>query len=151
MASPNPVDWSWRWGAEVGCFLLPACSSARRRHYRRCMPALGPPQDDGVLFAQFRDDGDRDALATVYDRTLPRLRRFAARLVRDGESADDVVQATFLAAMRYASRYDARRPLQSWLCAILRNEARRRHRLVGPERERVERAVLLVSCGLAVG
>ena len=51
------------------------------------------------------------------------LRRLAAHVVRDAGGADDVVQETWLAALRAPPRRD--RPAEPWLGEVLRNFARR--------------------------
>jgi RNA polymerase sigma-70 factor (ECF subfamily) len=74
-------------------------------------------------FATFRERGDGAALAAVFDRTSEELLQVACHLVRDPSLAEDVVQATFLAAIRHADRYDGVSPLQGWLYGILWREA----------------------------
>lgn len=53
-------------------------------------------------------------------------RSLAAHLVRDGASADDLVQETWLAAIRRPPRTD--RPVRPWLAAVMRRLALRRRR-----------------------
>ncbi|MCU0862488.1 MAG: sigma-70 family RNA polymerase sigma factor [Planctomycetes bacterium] len=88
------------------------------------------------LFAAFRETGDPQALAAVFDRLAPQLLLVAAHLV-GGDLAQDLVQATFLDAMRQCRRWDGRR-LAAWLTGILGNhvrEARRqRRRVPDPQR-----------------
>jgi len=74
-------------------------------------------------FLRFRDRGDSDALARVFDALAPRLLLIAGHLTRDAARAEDLVQETFLGAMRDARRYDGARPLAAWLAAILRHRA----------------------------
>ena len=62
------------------------------------------------LFARYRDAGDLAALASVFDAVAGELLLVAGHLVRDGVLAEDLLQTTFVEAMRAASRYDARRP-----------------------------------------
>lgn len=105
------------------------------------MAPLTPEQH----FARYRDLGDLDALAAVFDAVAARLLLVAGHLVRDGATAEDLVQTTFVQAMRSAQRYDARRPLLPWLAQILTHHAKKLHRsqlrvVAAPgERERVER------------
>lgn len=54
------------------------------------------------------------------------IRRFARSLVRDVHVADDLVQETWLAALR--ARPDDDRPLRPWLARVLRNFAVQRNR-----------------------
>ncbi len=76
-----------------------------------------------ILFARYRG-GDLDALGEVFDRTAPRLLRLAMHLVGTAADAEDLVQATFVQAMRLAERFDAERPLLPWLMALLAGQAR---------------------------
>src|SRR5262245_16600541 len=77
-----------------------------------------------ALFVRFREDGNPTHLGEVFDRTAPELLRFAIHLAADAAEAEDLVQSTFLAAMRGAASYDASRRLLPWLAGILANEAR---------------------------
>lgn len=90
-----------------------------------------------ALFARYREAGDAQALAALFDRLAPELLLVAAHLTRRGV-AEDIVQTTFLNAMRYRDRWDSRRPLAPWLIGILSNhirESRRQqHRVPDPER-----------------
>jgi len=86
-------------------------------------------------FARYRDTGDLSALAAVFDAVAGRLLLVAGHLVRDGALAEDLVQTTFVEAMRSAPHYDARRPLVPWLAQILTHHARKLHR----QRQREER------------
>lgn len=92
-------------------------------------------------FLLFRDRGDGDALARVFDALAPKLLLLAAHVVRDEAQAEDVLQETFLRVMREADRYDASRPLFPWLVGILQNEARvaRRSDRRSPDPDRVRR------------
>ncbi len=82
------------------------------------------------LFLRYRR-GDHRALAGVFDRTAPELWRVARYLCRSRNEADDLVQATFLAAMQSAERWRNGQALVPWLLGILANHvrmARRRRR-----------------------
>lgn len=83
-----------------------------------------PEQD----YARFRDRGDVQALAAVFDALAPELLLVAAHLTRDGAAAEDLVQATFVDAITKAAQWDAQRPLLPWLLGILTNHARVRYR-----------------------
>src|SRR2546421_12875536 len=63
------------------------------------------------------------------------LHRLAARLVSSAE-ADDVVQDTWVAAMRSPPSRD--RPARPWLAPVMRNLARNRARTARPWRGRAE-------------
>src|SRR5688572_15328951 len=91
-----------------------------------------------ALFGRYRAHGDGRALAAVFDRTAKELLELACHLVRDPLEAEDLVQATFLAAIQKRASYDGRSPLQAWLYGILWREAakarRRAARAVDPRR-----------------
>lgn len=74
-------------------------------------------------FRLYRDEGDVDALSRVFDSLAPRLLLLAGHLVADASTAEDLVQTTFLQAMRDARRYDGKRPVVAWLSGILNHRA----------------------------
>lgn len=100
------------------------------------------PEEPETLFCRWRDQGDAPALAEVFDRLAPELLLLAAHLVRQAQDAEDVVQETFLAAIRGADSYDPARPLRPWLVGILSHRALRvqRQRLRQPDPERLSPA-----------
>lgn len=53
---------------------------------------------------------------------LPALLRYARRLTRDGQDAEDLVQETLAAAYAKADSYQPGRSLRVWLFAILHNQ-----------------------------
>lgn len=63
---------------------------------------------------------------------LPRLRRFAASLMRDRADGDDLCQATIERALRAKGQWQVGTRLDSWTYRIMRNiwidEGRARHR-----------------------
>jgi RNA polymerase sigma-70 factor (ECF subfamily) len=67
-----------------------------------------------------------------------RLRALAARLIADPSTADDLVQDTFVAALRHAPGVD--RPLAPWLSRVIGNFARK-HKRASLRREDRERAL----------
>ena len=90
------------------------------------------------LFERFRVRSDVDALGQVFDATAPALRRVARHLTRDAAEAEDLVQATFLAAIERRATFDATRELNAWLTGILLKQAslvrRARGRAIQPDR-----------------
>jgi RNA polymerase sigma-70 factor (ECF subfamily) len=52
---------------------------------------------------------------------LPRLRRFAAGLARDGADGDDLCQATITRALERREQWQAGSRLDSWMYRIMRN------------------------------
>ena len=91
------------------------------------------------LFDRFRRDGDLDALAEVFDRTAEKLLKVARHLSQDEAQAEDVVQATFLAAIEGREGFDASRELVPWLTGILTHKAKvaRALSLRAPDPERL--------------
>jgi RNA polymerase sigma-70 factor (ECF subfamily) len=78
--------------------------------------------DEEALMAQVAV-GDRDAVATVYDRLATSVRGVGRRIVGDA-AADDVVQETFERVWRHAARFDRERgSLDAWVLRIARNAA----------------------------
>jgi RNA polymerase sigma factor (sigma-70 family) len=75
------------------------------------------------LFRQFRERKDGHALARIFDAKARELLGVAVHLVRDAQEAEDLVQATFLAAMERADSFDDGEPLSPWLFGILFREA----------------------------
>lgn len=82
-------------------------------------------------------EGDKDAFAELYERHHRGLYDFAVRILREPESAADVVQATFTRA--WPALRDGTRPssVKAWLYGIARNlsidELRRRRRVFPSE------------------
>ncbi len=69
--------------------------------------------------------GQREAWAQLYDRFAERVWRLAARMLgSEPQWVADVVQETFLAAVRSAGQFDAERgSLWSWLAVIAHRQA----------------------------
>jgi RNA polymerase sigma-70 factor (ECF subfamily) len=88
---------------------------------------VNPPTDD-QLFEEFRTRGDTKALAALFDRSAKDLLRVAVHLTGDLADAEDLVQETFLAAIRGARRYRPDGRVRAWLAGILQNQARRLRR-----------------------
>lgn len=87
------------------------------------------------LFERFCQRGDVTALAQVFDRTAPEIWRVGRHLCGNRSEADDLLQATFLAAMESAARWRRSEALVPWLLGILANKlrmARRRDRRALP-------------------
>jgi RNA polymerase sigma-70 factor, ECF subfamily len=63
--------------------------------------------------------GSEAAYAELVFRHRPRLYTLAYRMIGDRESAEDVVQETFVAAFRAIDRFEPRPSLSAWLNTIL--------------------------------
>ena len=65
--------------------------------------------------------GDREAYAELVSQYYPSCMRVATRMLRNRADAEDVVQETFLRALRALSSYDQEVPFRAWLFRILLN------------------------------
>lgn len=81
--------------------------------------------------------GHRESFAAVYDAYGGMAYGFALRLLGSPSEAEDVVQESFLALWRQASRIDVSRGLRSYLLSIVHNRSvdRVRSRARRPETE----------------
>lgn len=61
-------------------------------------------------FARFRARGRVADLAEVFDRSAPSLLLLACHFTRDAQSAEDIVQATFLHLLEHHDSFDPGRP-----------------------------------------
>lgn len=78
---------------------------------------------DGELAARARD-GDRDAFAVLYERHAGRVYNFVMELVRDESDAEDLMQTTFLRALRGIGKLRDTELVSTWLFSIAYNCAR---------------------------
>lgn len=74
--------------------------------------------DDDTLLVARVAEGDRDALAQLYERHAPWLVLRLTRRCGDQELVDEVVQDTFLAVWRSASRYRGTGQVGAWIWGI---------------------------------
>ena len=74
--------------------------------------------DASVLDACRR--GERDALARVLRERGPMLQRLVTRLVGPGPDVDDLVQTTFVQAIRAFPRFRGEASVDTWLQRIAR-------------------------------
>jgi RNA polymerase sigma factor (sigma-70 family) len=84
-------------------------------------PRATTPEDEA--FRRFQATGAPEELARVFDGTALGLTLLAGHLARDAAEAEDLVQQTFLVALRDADRWDDARPVGAWLAGILRHRA----------------------------
>jgi len=68
--------------------------------------------------------GDPRAFNELVRRFQPRLLAFVARILRDRERAEDLVQETFIRAYRHLHRFDRSRKFSTWVYTIAANLAR---------------------------
>jgi len=87
--------------------------------------------------ARWCRSGDVEALGALFDLNAPGLLKLAIHLVGDPAEAEDLVQATFLAAIEQRKRIDPSQPAKPWLVAVLQHKAidarRRAARSLDPE------------------
>ena len=93
----------------------------------RVVSAPGPRSPDDEALARIAH-GDVGALAELYDRHAKALLRFASR-AGGASDAEDLVQLTFLRAVKIAATYDGRgATARSWLFGILGRVLQERRR-----------------------
>jgi RNA polymerase sigma-70 factor (ECF subfamily) len=79
------------------------------------------PHDDRALVRRMLG-GDEQAFDAFFDSAFQRLYRFALRRVGNPDAAEDVAQATLVAAVRRLSTWRQEASLFTWLCTICRHE-----------------------------
>ena len=84
---------------------------------------LGVEVDEATLVAAVVA-GNRDALATLYDRHAERLGALCGRILGDTAQAEDVVHDVFVEAWHHAHEFDPRRgTVRAWLTTRARSRA----------------------------
>ena len=93
-------------------------------------------------FRRFRRRGDPRSLGRVFDLSAGELATIARQLVRDPETAEDIVQATSLTAIEKAHVFDGRQRVMPWLIGILARHAARARVAASrtPDPDRLDRA-----------
>ncbi len=76
-----------------------------------------------IALMQSIAEGDRTAMRALYNQYRIRVYRFALRLTRNRDTAEDIVSDVFLEVWRHAGRFEARSQLATWLLSIARNLA----------------------------
>ncbi|MCD8332508.1 MAG: RNA polymerase sigma factor [Oscillospiraceae bacterium] len=79
----------------------------------------GGRQLDGWLKAMAQ--GDRSALEALYRKTSSAVYGFALSICRNAQDAEDVLQDTYLQALRGAESYRSQGKPMAWLLTITRN------------------------------
>ena len=64
--------------------------------------------------------GDREAFHVLFEETGPLITRFLRRHLIDRAELEDVCQEVLMAVYRSRHTYDAQRPFEPWLFAIVR-------------------------------
>lgn len=81
---------------------------------------------DTELVESFRA-GDREAFGELYERYFPKLEKYVRRGFHYLD-AEDVVQSSFVNAMRWINSYDSERDFARWIYRVTRNQAMRMSR-----------------------
>jgi len=98
--------------------------------------AGGTTEVRDVVLVREMASGDDRALGTLYDRWHAVVHGVVARVLRQPDDIEDVVEETFWQAWRQASRFDpARGAVQTWLLTIARSRALDRARALRRRRE----------------
>jgi RNA polymerase sigma-70 factor, ECF subfamily len=79
-------------------------------------------ESDDKLISRIRA-GDNMALQALYARHHVKVFRFALRLLRNEQSAEDIVSEVFIDVWRSTSHFEGRSEASTWLLAIARNKA----------------------------
>ena len=81
---------------------------------------MNQPTDDQLITRA--KHGDREALGEIYVRYRPRMHRFALKLLRDSDEAEDCTQEAFIKAQKGMADLQVASSLRAWLFSIIRNE-----------------------------
>lgn len=76
--------------------------------------------------------GDLAAFERLFSRHHERIYRFASRMCRHAQDAEDILQDTFLAAFRHAKTFRGNARFTTWLYTIAANACRRTRRGAKP-------------------
>lgn len=78
--------------------------------------------EDKKLIAEYLA-GDGEALAKLVEHNLKLIYRYAFRLARDEEDAEDITQETFVKLWRNIGKFDLDKNFRTWLLGIAHNTA----------------------------
>jgi RNA polymerase sigma-70 factor (ECF subfamily) len=79
--------------------------------------------DENTLQTRFQSESPADAVAELFQLYADRIYHLALGLLGDPSRAEDVVQETFLAAIKNRNQFQGRSSLSTWLYRIAYNEA----------------------------
>ena len=103
----------------------------------RALSLVGNAEEE-TLLTRLRK-GEAQALGEVYDLHHTAVRAFAARLVGDDASAEDLVHEVFVALPQLIRRFQGQGSLRSFLTGVAINHARHHVRSASRRRAAVER------------
>lgn len=92
---------------------------ARRRRATHATAIRTGAPTDGALIARIAA-GDRDAMGMLYTRHHENIYRFAHRMVRSAQAAEDIAGDVFLDVWRSAGEFEQQCEVGTWLFAIAR-------------------------------
>lgn len=78
--------------------------------------------EDKKLIANYLE-GDTEALAILVEHNLKLVYRYAFRITRDVEDAQDITQETFVKLWRNIRKFDLDKNFHTWLLSIAHNTA----------------------------
>jgi RNA polymerase sigma-70 factor (ECF subfamily) len=97
-----------------------------------CLQRSEPPRDDEPELVRAAAAGEPGAFARLYERHARRVARRLSHLVGPAGGVDDLLQETFLRALRALPRFRGESPFCYWLlriaASVARDEQRRRRR-----------------------
>jgi len=100
-------------------------------------PEAPPLEQDAEMLKRLHD-GDRTAMAALYDRYFDRVYSLVFNQVdRNRDVAEDIVQETFLAALKSAKSFKGRSSAYTWLCSIAYHKVADHYRRQSRERKRM--------------
>ena len=134
--------------ASAGMAFSPAGRSGMGSMVNQTATPARPPALSRELVPLLRAtaSGDRQALATLYQRTSAKLYGICLRLLASETEAQEVLQDVYVTVWQKASRYDESRasPI-TWLAVMARNKAIDRLRARKPEGEDLEAAAAIAD------
>jgi RNA polymerase sigma-70 factor (ECF subfamily) len=86
------------------------------------------PSDQDLASLQGIREGDEAAFLSLVKRHQSALVQLARLWAQEQTGAEDLVQETWLVMLQSIERFEGRSSLRAWLCGILINLARARHR-----------------------
>jgi RNA polymerase sigma-70 factor (ECF subfamily) len=100
-------------------------------------PEAPPVEQDAEMLKRLHN-GDRTAMAELYDRYFDRVYSLVFNQVdRNRDVAEDIVQETFLAALKSAKGFRGRSSAYTWLCSIAYHKVADHYRRQSRERKRM--------------
>lgn len=84
-------------------------------------PPTAPAVDDALILRI--SDGDKDALAELYNQTSTAVYGFALSILGNASLAEDVMQEVYLRIYNAAASYKPMKKPMAWILTITRNES----------------------------